>query len=85
METEWCFLRECAEIMVNVTGIYDDDLDKVLAEIERTGYAWTGVTFDTDSTEGEVTQWMFLLGATSGSNASNSGTSSESDTERSMR
>lgn len=71
--------------MVEVTGIYGDDLDKLLAEIQGTGYTWTGVTFETDSTEGEVTQWMFLLGATKHSNDSNSGMSSASDTERSTR
>jgi hypothetical protein len=49
--------------MADVTDIHDDDLDKVLSEIGET-YSWTGVTFETASLAGEVSQWMFLLGAT---------------------
>jgi hypothetical protein len=81
VETEWCFLSERSEVMVNVTGIYDEDLVNVLAEIEE-AYTWTGATFETGSFEGEVTQWMYLLGATKRSNGSNSGTSSGSATGR---
>lgn len=84
METEWCFLPERSEVMANVTGIYDTELDKVLSEIEGS-YSWTGVTFESASLDGEVSEWMFLLGATKHSNDSNSGTSSASDTERSTR
>lgn len=63
METEWCFLPERSEVMINVTDIYGEQLDKVLAEIEET-YTWTGVTFETAKMADEVTEWMFLLRAT---------------------
>lgn len=63
VETEWCFLPERSEVMVDVTGIYGDDLNSVLAEI-GVKYSWTGVTFETCRLDGEVSEWMCLLGAT---------------------
>jgi hypothetical protein len=53
-----------AEVMVNVTDIYDAELRKVLTELEGE-FTYEGVEHKTLIEEsGAVSQWMFLLGAT---------------------
>lgn len=63
METEWYHLPERDEVMVNITDIYGEDFASLLAEIEQE-FTWTGADYFTDTTDGEVEQWMYLLGAT---------------------
>lgn len=52
------------EVMVNVTDLYGEDLDKVLTEIEQEFLCIGGVEHYTDMTESVPQDWMFLLGAT---------------------
>lgn len=53
-----------AEVMVNVTDIYDADLRKVLTELEGE-FTYEGVEYkDLIEDSGGFSQWMFLLGAT---------------------
>lgn len=53
-----------AEVMVNVTDLYDAELRKVLTELEGE-FSYQGVEYkDLLDEGGEFSQWMFLLGAT---------------------
>lgn len=53
-----------AEVLVNVTDVYDADLDRVLAELAGE-FSWSGVEYgELVEDSGDWSQWMFLLGAT---------------------
>lgn len=61
---EYYFDAVTAEVMVNVTDLYDTDLRKVLTELEGE-FSFEGVEYKTLNEDGGgYSQWMFLLGAT---------------------
>lgn len=62
METEFYHLPERCEVMVNITDLYDAELRKVLAEVGEE-FSWTGVENYSTVSEGELSQWLYLLGA----------------------
>lgn len=82
MEAEWYSLPDRGEVMVNVTDLYGEDLEKVLAEIGRE-FVWTGVDWYTGNHDGVVEQWMYLLGATECLTGSKPMTHGSTDLERS--
>lgn len=82
METEWYHLPDRAEVMLNVTDLYGEDLESVLAEVGEE-FEWTGVDWYTGNHDGVVEQWMYLLGATERSTGSKPTTLGSNDLERS--
>lgn len=65
MDVEWYYLPERDEVMVNITGVFGVDFESVLAKFEKE-FSWTGADYFTEELgdDGEVEQWMYLLGAT---------------------
>lgn len=61
---EWYHLPERGVVMVNITDIFGTDFENVLTEFERE-FSWTGADYFTETLDdGEVEQWVYLLGAT---------------------
>lgn len=73
LELEWYFIPERGELMINITDVFGVDFENVLTEFEKE-YSWTGADYFTEKLDdGEIEQWVWLLGATKRSNDSNSG------------
>lgn len=61
---EWYHLPERGVVMVNITDIFGTEFENVLTEFERE-FSWTGADYFTETLDdGEVEQWVYLLGAT---------------------
>lgn len=60
MSREYYWDPEDATVMVNVTGIYDAELRKLLTEIGEE-FSWSGVAYTTvHDDEGVASEWMWL-------------------------
>lgn len=63
VESEHYFNPEDDTVLLNVTGAYDADLRKLLAEVGEE-FSWAGVEFNTVADGNDVSQWATLHQAT---------------------
>lgn len=63
MESEYYYDPVTNQVACNVTGLYDADLRKLLAEVAEE-FSWVGAEYRTVAEGNDVSQWLMLHKAT---------------------